>query len=126
MRLLIEETELPEHLPVELSGTIMRGADNTLFAWYGNGKDQVHIPCEIIVAPQNPVLSEEVMGQMLRTIRRRMRREGFGRIKESARRMNLEESIELSGTHKRALAIASLPFVGGFAKRMLARRYISA
>lgn len=56
MRLYLDESELPDDLPVHLAGVIIKGADNKLFGWFGGGRAQKHIKCEVIV--ENPTQAE--------------------------------------------------------------------
>ena len=60
MKLLVPLDDLPLDLPVEISGTLYRGDANRLFAWYGIGKNQRHIPVEVIVETENRTLSDKV------------------------------------------------------------------
>lgn len=59
MRLFVDMAELPDDVPLILSGVISKGSENKLFAWHGGGRDQVHVPCEVIISTQNAALSEE-------------------------------------------------------------------
>ena len=61
MKLIVDETELPEELPIMLSGILSKhGIGNWVSAWAGNGKNLIKIPVEIVVGTVEPVLDEEL------------------------------------------------------------------
>jgi len=66
------------------------------------------------------------MGQMQRTMRRRIRRENFLSVRESARRMNLDPTPEPTEAMARTLRLASMFFLGGIVKWLLSRKLIHA
>lgn len=63
---------------------------------------------------------------LVRTTRRRMLREGMGRMKERVRVMNLSEAADLPASLRRKLALAALPVLGGFVKRHIVRKLVNA
>lgn len=59
MKILLSPSEMPDDLPVMLTG-VLSVHHNNAWAYAGSGKNKIVIPVQVIVAEENPVLDDSL------------------------------------------------------------------